>query len=256
MNSMELNKPMVTPIDCDFSGKIALVVGGSGGIGNAIAQAFRARGAEVYVWGTKPGPEDYAGIEGSNLEGLHYQQMDVSDFEAVDAYKPPFDHLDILVQSQGLVFYQRKEFEISSFQKVLNVNLTSLMACGNKFLPFLVETGGSMTVVSSSAAFHATRGNPAYSASKTGAMGLVKTLAQAWAADGVRVNGIAPGMIPTRLTAVTTENEQRSAAFISRIPMGRFGTPEEMAGVALFLASPLAAYVTGQTILADGGMLL
>lgn len=247
---------MAEQFKMDFTGKTALVIGGSGGIGNAIAQAYRRQGATVHVWGTKDTPADYAGIDGSDLEGLHYAQMDVSDFGAVAAYDAPFARLDILVQSQGFALYQRKEFEIESFQKVLAVNLTSLMACSNRFQPMLAETSGSMIVVASSAAFHATRGNPAYNASKTGAMGLVRTLAQAYARDGVRVNGIAPGFIPTRMTAITTEDKKRAEATISRIPMGRFGTPEEMAGVALFLGSPLAGYVTGQTILADGGMLL
>ncbi|WP_249137416.1 SDR family NAD(P)-dependent oxidoreductase [Bradyrhizobium tropiciagri] len=247
---------MSKPFSLDLSGRTALVIGGSGGIGNAIAQAFRAHRATVHVWGTKERAADYAGIAGSDLDGLHYQQMDVSDFGAVEAYQPPFDRLDILVQSQGSVLYRRQEFAIPSFRQVVDVNLISIMACANKFEALLVETSGTMIVVSSSAAYHATRGNPAYNASKAGAVGLVRTLAQAWADKGVRVNGIAPGFVPTRLTAVTVEDTKRSEAAVSRIPMGRFGTPEEMAGVAMFLASPLASYVTGQTVLADGGMLL
>lgn len=162
----------------------------------------------------------------------------------------------MLVQSQGVVMFGRQEFEISNFEKVLSVNLTSLMACANRFVDMLADSGGSMIVVSSSAAFHATRGVPAYGASKVGAMGLTRILAQTYAGRGVRVNGIAPGFVPTRLTANTVEDQRRSEAALARIPMARFGTPQEMAGVAVFLASPLASYVTGQTILADGGMLL
>lgn len=247
---------MANRFELDFTGRSALVIGGSGGIGNAIAQAFRAQGAEVHVWGTRAAAEDYAGVLGSDLTGLHYRQMDVSDFDAIEAYEPPFGQLDMLVQSQGLVKYRRQEYQVPSFRAVLDVNLTSLMACAAKFEPMLSSSKGSMTIVTSSAAFHATRGNPAYNASKAGATGLVRTLAQAYAEKGVRVNAIAPGFIPTRLTANTTEDEKRAETARARIPMGRFGTPEEMAGVALFLASPLASYVTGQTILADGGMLL
>jgi 3-oxoacyl-[acyl-carrier protein] reductase len=81
-------------------------------------------------------------------------------------------------------------------------------------------------------------------------------LAQAWAGQGIRVNGIAPGFVPTKLTKVTTDTPSRAADTIARIPLGRFGTPEDIAGVALFLASPLAAYVLGQTIITDGGLLL
>jgi 3-oxoacyl-[acyl-carrier protein] reductase len=99
-------------------------------------------------------------------------------------------------------------------------------------------------------------GNPAYAASKAGAVSLTKTLGEAWARDGIRVNGLAPGLIPTKLTAVTTENEKRNAGALRNIPLRRAGTPAEMAGVALFLASPLASYVLGQTIVADGGLTL
>ena len=108
------------------------------------------------------------------------------------------------------------------------------------------------------AAYQATRGNPAYNASKAGAVALVRTLGDAWArgAGGIRVNGIAPGLVDTKLTQVTTRHPKRLEAALLAIPMGRLGTPQDMAGVALFLASPLAAYITGQTLIVDGGMVL
>lgn len=247
---------MAVTFDMGMTGKVALVIGGSGGIGNAIAQAYRALGAEVHVWGTRSTAADYADVADSDLEGLHYHCMDVSDFAAVAAWQAPFDRLDVLVQSQGTVMYGRKEYEIGNFEKVMAVNLTSLMACTNRFIDMLATTAGSVVIVSSSAAFHATRGVPAYGTSKVGAMGLTRILAQTYAERGVRVNGIAPGFIPTRLTAKTTEDQRLAETALARIPMGRFGTSAEMAGVAVFLVSPLASYVTGQTILADGGMLL
>jgi len=242
--------------ELDFSGKTALVVGGSSGIGNGIAQAFHARGATVHVWGTRAKAEDYSSAEGSDMTGLHYDHMDVADFAAIDAYHPPFSSLDILVLSQGTVIYKRGEFEMGGFQKVMDVNLNSLMACALKFQGMLAAAKGSLITVSSTAAFHSTRGNPAYNASKTGAVGLTRTLAEAWAKDGIRVNGIAPGLVDTKLTKVTTDDPARLAASIEGIPMRRLGTPEDMAGVALFLASPLAAYVLGQTIPVDGGLIL
>jgi len=240
----------------DFAGKTALIVGGTSGIGNATAQAFRSKGADVFVWGTRPSATDYDDEPTSDLKGLHYECMDVSQSDKVEAYVAPFSKLDVLVLCQGLVLYGRKEFEIDGFRRVLDVNLTSLMSCAMKFREQLAQNGGSLIIVSSSAAFHATRGNPAYNASKAGALGLTRTLGQAWAADGIRVNGIAPGFVPTRMTRVTTENESRSEAAKSNIPLGRFGTPEEMAAIALFLASPMGGYIVGQTLLADGGMLL
>lgn len=242
--------------ELDFSGKTVLVVGGSSGIGNGISQAFRAKGATVHVWGTRPKASDYSAAEGSDLTGLHYDHMNVADFDAIEAYKAPFDRLDVLVLCQGTVIYQRGEFRMDGFQKVMDVNLNSLMACAIKFHDLLAASKGSLITVSSTAAFHSTRGNPAYNASKTGAVGLTRTLAEAWAKDGIRVNGIAPGLVDTKLTKVTTESPERLAASIQGIPMRRLGTPDDMAGVALFLASPLAAYVLGQTIPVDGGLIL
>lgn len=240
----------------DFSGKTVLVVGGSSGIGNGIAQAFRRQGAAVHVWGTRANAADYNIADGSDLNGLHYAQLDAADFAAVEAWKAPFKALDVLVLSQGTVLYKRGEFRMDGFQKVIDVNLNSLMACAIKFHDMLAAAKGSLITVSSTAAYHSTRGNPAYNASKTGAVGLTRTLAEAWAGDGIRVNGIAPGLVDTKLTKVTTENPERLQASLQGIPLKRLGTPDDMAGVALFLASPLAAYVVGQTIPVDGGLIL
>jgi 3-oxoacyl-[acyl-carrier protein] reductase len=242
--------------ELDFSGKTVLVVGGASGFGNGIAQAFRAKGAEVHVWGTRANASDYSAAEGSDLTGLHYDRMDVSDFAAIEKYDAPFKSLDVLVLSQGTVIYQRGEFQMDGFQKVMDVNVNSLMACALRFHDMLAAAKGSLITVSSTAAFHSTKGNPAYNASKTGAVGLTRTLAEAWAKDGIRVNGIAPGLVDTKLTKVTTEHPDRLAASLQGIPMRRLGAPEDMAGVALFLASPLAAYVLGQTIPVDGGLIL
>lgn len=240
----------------DFSGQQVLVVGGSSGIGNAIAQAFRSQGASVQVWGTRPTAADYAGIADANLAGLTYRQVDVADAAAIQAADTGTDRLDVLVLSQGLVLYNRAEFAQPGFDQVMQVNLHSLMNCCMRFHPQLKASRGSVVVISSTAAFHATRGNPAYAASKAGAMGLTRTLGDAWAPDGIRVNGIAPGMVPTKMTRVTTDSPKRVAAVQAQIPLGRLGTPGDIASVALFLASPLAAYVIGQTLPVDGGLTL
>src|ERR1700709_912417 len=186
--------------ELDFSAKQILVVGGSSGIGNGIAQAFRAKGARASVCGTRAGAADYSAAEGSNLEGLDYAQLDVSDPGAIENFQPSFDRLDVLVLAQGAVIYRRGEFEMAGFRKVLEVNSISLRAFAPKFQPVLRASKGSLIVVSSTAAYHATKGNPAYNASKTGAVGLTRTLAQAWAEDGIRVNGIAPGLGDPKMT--------------------------------------------------------
>ena len=242
--------------ELDFTGRTVLVVGGSSGIGNGIAQGFRARGAEVHVWGTRPSAADYAGVEGSDLMGLAYAQVDVADRDAIADTIPDFERLDVLVLCQGTVVYRRGEFERAGWDQVMAVNLDSLMACAAKFHDMLAAAKGSIIIVSSVSGFQANRGNPAYAASKAGAVSLTKTLGQAWAGDGIRVNGLAPGLVDTKLTKVTTEHPDRLRGALSRIPAGRMGEPADMAGAALFLASPLAAYVVGQTLVVDGGLSL
>lgn len=242
--------------DLDFSGKTVLVVGGSSGIGNGCARAFRARGADVHVWGTRATAADYSADEGSDLTGLTYTQVDVSDMAAVETTPATFSKLDVLVLAQGTVLYRKGEFQMEGFRKVVAVNLDSLMACALRFHDMLKEAQGALITISSTAAYHATRGNPAYNASKAGAVGLTRTLGQAWAAEGIRVNGVAPGLVDTKLTKVTTDNPERLKGALAGIPLGRLGTPQDMAGAVLFLASPLSAYIVGQTIPVDGGLLL
>lgn len=245
---------MTDPLD--FTAKRVLVIGGSSGIGNGIAHGFRQRGAEVLVTGTRPDEGDYLEAEDSDFTDLFYHQLDVTDRDAPDALARQIGAVDVLVLCQGAVRYGRQEFEREGWDLVVGVNLTSVMDCARAFHPGLAERHGSIIVVSSTGAFHAMIGNPAYGASKAGAASLVGSLAQAWASEGIRVNGIAPGFVPTKMTKITTENEKRREGAIARIPLRRMGSPADMAGAALFLASPLASYVTGQTLIVDGGLSL
>ena len=242
--------------DTDFTGKRVLVVGGSSGIGNGIAQAFRARGADVHVWGTRASASDYDAADGSDLEGLTYQQVDVGEPDGIEAATFEYDSLDSLILCQGTVVYRRGEFEREGWDRVMAVNLDSLMHCARKLKPALVRAHGSWIIVSSISGFSANVGNPAYAASKAGAVSLTKTLGKAWAPEGIRVNGLAPGLVDTKLTKVTTENPKRLEGALRAIPVGRMGLPGDMAGAAIFLASPLAAYVCGQTLIVDGGLSL
>jgi 3-oxoacyl-[acyl-carrier protein] reductase len=240
--------------ELDFTNRTVLVVGGSSGIGNGIARRFLAKGAEVHVWGTKPRAEDYQGLADSDLADLHYAQLDVTDAAALIAYEPPFASLDVLVLSQGTVIYGRGEFERPGWDRVMALNIDSVMDCATKFKPLLAASGGSLIIISSVSAFQANRGNPAYAASKAAAVGLTRTLGDAWIGDGIRVNGIAPGLVATKLTRATTDNPKRLEAVLAQIPLRRPAEPSEIGSVALFLASPLASYMVGQTLIVDGGL--
>jgi len=242
--------------DTDFSRKRVLVVGGSSGIGNGIARAFLDRGAQVAVWGTRASAEDYSAAGGSDLSGLIYAQVDVGSPDAIFAADLPFDGLDVLVLSQGIVAYKKAEFEREGWDRVMSVNLDSLIHCCEKFRAALSDTQGSIVIISSVSGVQANIGNPAYAASKAGAISLTKTLGQAYARDGIRVNGVAPGLVDTKLTKVTTEHPDRLKGALRAIPLRRTGEPREIAGGVVFLASPLASYVCGQTLFVDGGLTL
>jgi len=244
-------------IPIDFNGRTVLVTGGSSGIGNGIARAFRQAGAAVVVTGTRDSADAYAGDEGSDLAGLDYHHLDVADDAAATTLAERLGHVDVLVNSVGTVAYKRREFTMPVWRQVIDVNLNGVMHCCTLFKERLAHSdlagGGNIIIVSSMASFHATRGNPAYSASKGGLRTLTMTLAEAWGPDGVRVNALAPGFVDTKLTKVTRDNPELYAATIADTPLRRWGTPADMGNVALFLASPLAAYITGATIPVDGG---
>ncbi len=242
--------------ELDFTGKTVLVVGGSSGIGNGIAQEFRQRGADVHVWGTRPDAAAYGGVEGSDLSGLNYSGVDVGVSQVIESHTPTFATLDVLVLSQGTVIYKQGEFERAGWDRVMAVNLDSIMGCAMKFRPMLRASKGSLIIISSVSGYLANRGNPAYAASKAGAIALTRTLGEAFAIEGIRVNGIAPGYVETKLTKVTTQHPRRLEMTLAAIPLGRPGTTGEMAGAALFLASPLASYMVGQTLVVDGGLIL
>jgi 3-oxoacyl-[acyl-carrier protein] reductase len=242
--------------DTDFTSKTVLVVGGSSGIGNGIAQGFRARGAAVHVWGTRQAAAEYMPADGSDLDGLHYKRVDVAVPDEIDATADAFTALDVLVLSQGIVVHGGGEYERAQWDQVVAINLGSVMQCCTRFRPLLAASRGAIVIVSSVSGVKAHAGLPAYGASKAGAISLTKSLGLAWASEGIRVNGIAPGFVETKLTAVATADPKRHAAMLARIPVGRAGTPGDMAGAAIFLASPLASYIVGHTMMVDGGLTL
>ncbi|GAA0612138.1 SDR family oxidoreductase [Sporichthya brevicatena] len=235
-----------------LEGRTALVVGGTSGIGLGIARRLEAAGSEVHITGTR-NVEDY----GDGVTGLTCHRLDVVDDAAVAELAGQLEVLDILVYSAGTVAYRRAEYDIATFRQVVEVNLIGAMSCCTAFHRTLARAAdAAVLLVGSTSSFIATPGQPAYGASKGALVTLVKSLAKAWAHDGIRVNGLAPGLVDTKLTTASRDNARAYAASLERIPLGRWGTPEEMGEAATFLVSPLASYITGQMLLVDGGTTL
>lgn len=226
-----------------FQDALVLIVGASrGGIGTAIARAFRAAGAEVQITGV----EEAADPD----EGFGYSQLDVTDTDAVTAFAQRIGKLDVLVNCAAIT-KRGEEMDPSFFAHVLNVNLIGSLRCADA-LKDALKGGCIINVASMYARFGSPR-NPAYGASKAGVEQLTKSLAIAWSDDGIRVNAIAPGFIVTEQSARAREDASFTAKIEARTPMGRWGEPDDIAGVALFLASDAARFITGATIPVDGG---
>ena len=240
----------------NYKNKNIIVIGGSSGIGRGIASSYIDKGANVCITGTRDSINDYDEEISENIKKCIYKKLDLFEQENLEKLSLPFNDINTLVCSQGIVAYDQKEFEMETFKKVVDLNLNSVMASCTFFHQNLSKNNGSIVIIGSGASFHAVRGNPAYSASKGGLLTLIKTLAEAWARDGIRVNGIAPGYVATKLTEVTFGNEKRYENSLNSIPLRRWGSPEDMGEVCCFLSSEEASYVTGQMLTVDGGMSL
>jgi 3-oxoacyl-[acyl-carrier protein] reductase len=240
----------------DFAHQQVLVVGGSTGIGNAIAQAFRAQGAAVHVTGTRPSALDYSAADISDLEGLGYSQLDLADAAALGRWHTPFESLNVLVLCHAFTRWNHEEYRADTFRKVVEINLNSVFDCAERFRPLLRESQGSITIVNSVAAFRTLPGQPAYTASKSALLGLIRALAMEYIRDGIRVNGLAPGLVETKMGRGHENFPEMAKKVARRLPIGRMAEPREMSGAVLFLSSPLASYVLGQTLVVDGGMML
>lgn len=231
-------------------GKKVLVTGGSQGIGHATAAALQALGAEVTVTGTRASFADYE----APLDGVGYIQADLGKPETRAALAARFPMLDVLVNNAG--GGSANEYDQNQFEAVIDLNLNAVMDLSTRLFPALKVGQGSIVNVGSLASFLALRETPAYTASKAGLLGLTRALGDKWAPDGVRVNLVAPGFIATRMTAGMRVNPDYEKRLLKAVPMRRWGQPSEIADAILFLASPAASYITGQSIAIDGGMML
>jgi len=245
-----------------LEGKLALVTGAASGIGRAIALAYAEAGARVVL--TDRDDAVAAGalddVRAASAEAWAWP-LDVGDADAVRATAErvarEVGELDILVNSAGLLIREGIDSPLAHdhLRKVIDVNLIGTFNTIHAFLPALRRTRGAIVNIASAAAFIAQRGCVGYSASKGGVKMLTQAMAADLAADGIRVNAVAPGVIETPMTRATLEDPERLQLFLARIPAKRVGRADEVALPAVFLASAMASYITGVTLPVDGGLL-
>jgi len=231
-----------------------LVTGGSSGIGAAIAQAFAAEGARVTATGATPAEVDAAAAR-PELQGVQMARLDVRDDAAVRALVSAQGELDVVVNCAGVI-RRGAELEPEAFADVVDINLNGTLRVCTAARAGLKARGGCIVNTASMLSFFGGGLVPGYSASKGGVAQLTKSLAIAFAADGIRVNAVAPGWIATPLTQALQDDPVRAGPILARTPMGRWGTPADIAGPVLFLASPAARFVTGVVLPVDGGYLI
>jgi NAD(P)-dependent dehydrogenase (short-subunit alcohol dehydrogenase family) len=249
----------------DITNKICFVTGGTSGLGLAIAKGFAQAGAKVVVGSSNPQKVDAVRKElGEGHLGL---QVDVADEisvrDAVQQIREKFGHIDALVNAAGITKRQASlEMPVADFRRIIEINLVGnfvvAQAVGRVMKdqsPDVHGIRGAIINIASLTSYMSLTEVLGYAASKSGVMGLTRGLANEWAQYGIRVNGIAPGVFPTDLNRKLIEGTPRGDWLKQHTPMGRFGKAEELVGAAIYLISPAASFVTGETITVDGGFL-
>lgn len=242
-------------VSFDFSGAAVLVTGGTGGIGGAIAEAFRDAGAEVTVTGTRGSAADYDG----GLAGFGYARLNLEDKAGIDVLAAGLGRLDVLVNSAGLAMFALglDEYDPDVFDRAVSMHLTGVHRLASRCEPLLAGStlagGGSVVSLASGSSFFGVEAVPGYGAGKTGLLGLTRVLAVHWAAKRIRVNAVAAGFVRSGFTSPVMAIEEVNQSMLARTPMGRHGEPADIAGAALFLSSSAASWLTGQVIAVDGG---
>ena len=230
----------------------AVIIGGTGGIGAAITRQFLDLGAAVTATGATKAEFSTSGLQPS--ETLKLAALDITGTDAVARFAEDYQRLDALIYCAGIL-RRDDEFDIDVFQNVIDVNLTGAMRCATAFRQALGAANGSIVNIASMNAFAALPRLPAYCASKGALVMLTRSLAHAWAADGIRVNAVAPGYIETAINAEGRKDKEHYDRIAARTAMKRWGQPDDIAGTVAYLCMPAANYVTGSVVMVDGGFL-
>ncbi|MFL6208563.1 MAG: SDR family NAD(P)-dependent oxidoreductase [Pyrinomonadaceae bacterium] len=246
----------------DLTGRVAVCIGGTSGLGRAIAVGLARAGAQTVPTGRRKELVQAVCAEIKEAGGSAFAHtVDVADRASVDVLRDAvcarFGGVDILVNAAGRTA-RRPTTEVSEAEwaLIIDTNLTGMLrACQSFYEPLKASGRGRIVNIASLSSFVAFHEVTAYGASKAGVLALTRNLGCEWARDGVNVNAIAPGVFRTSLNAQLLDDSERGRELLLRTPMGRFGRPEELVGAAVLLASDAASFITGQTIVVDGGML-
>jgi gluconate 5-dehydrogenase len=247
-----------------LDGKVALITGGGRGIGKTIAEAYGEAGARVMICGRR---DEYLAPTLAELQQRGFEARsivaDVSQPDAIErtvqATLDAFGQIDILVNNAGLTWGQpTEEYPLERLQQILDVNLTGMFLLSQRVGRHMIERGGGgrMLNIASVAGLRAGEGvrTIAYNTSKAGVIAFTRTLAREWGRHGILINAIAPGWFPTRMAAASIKANEE--AFVHATALGRLGDLADLKGAAVFLVAPASGYITGQTLVVDGGMSL